>query len=361
MTCMKGLGSFVTEGHRVTVISLSRYHYYSGMGPGLLAGTYRSQETRFHIKKMVEERGGYFVQGAVIRVDPGGRTLFLDSGEQIKYDAVSFNTGSSVPVERVAIDRGANVFTVKPIENLVKAQGLILDLIKTGDPRILVAGGGPAGVEIAGNVWRLVQDNGARPRITLLAGTKLLSGFPRRVPQLVRGSFKTRGIEVVEGSRVGRVEAGRAVLEDNREFAHDVVFLALGVRPSGLFRDSGLPTGEDGGLLVNTYLQSTAHPEIFGGGDCISLQGRPLAKVGVFAVRENPILYHNLMAVLEGGQLKAFDPGGIYLLIYNLGDGKGIFQRRNWVFDGGVAFRLKDHIDRKFMRRFQVSGELEET
>jgi len=59
-----------------------------------------------------------------------------------------------------------------------------------------------------------------------------------------------------------------------------VAFIATGVRPASLFRDSGLATGEEGGILVNSYLQSVAYPEIFGGGDCISLEGHPLAKVG---------------------------------------------------------------------------------
>ena len=70
MTCMKGLGSFVTGGHRVTVISPSRYHYYSGMGPGMLSGVYGPQEIRFNVKKLTETRGGEFIEDKVVSVDP---------------------------------------------------------------------------------------------------------------------------------------------------------------------------------------------------------------------------------------------------------------------------------------------------
>ncbi len=75
--------------------------------------------------------------------------------------------------------------------------------------------------------------------------------------------------------------------------------------------------------MVNRFLQSTTHPEIFGGGDCIYFQKSPMDKVGVYAVRENPVLFHNLLAGMEGGNLQPFDPGGNYLLIFNLGDGEG--------------------------------------
>ena len=51
---------------------------------------------------------------------------------------------------------------------------------------------------------------------------------------------------------------------------------------------------------------------------------------------------------------------GTYLLIYNLGNEAGIFYRGKWVLNGRWIFVLKDHIDRKFMRKFQVSGETSE-
>jgi NADH dehydrogenase FAD-containing subunit len=121
-----------------------------------------------------------------------------------------------------------------------------------------------------------------------------------------------------------------------------------------------LPTGSDGGLLVNAYLQSVAHPEIFGGGDCISFEPQPLDKVGVYAVRQNPVLYANLLAALEDRTMQAFQPQDTYLLIYNLGNETGIFYRGKWVLKGRLIFWLKDTIDRKFTRKFQVSGETSE-
>lgn len=356
MTTMVNGDAFVRKGHRITLISASPFHYYSGMGPGMLGGTYRPEGIRFHVSKMIEDRGGAFVEGRVVKIDPQGRTLSLVSGDEITYDVVSFNTGSDVPLDEVlGVDE--TMFPVKPIVSLLQARQAVLKRIRTETPQVLVVGGGPAGLEITGNVWRLVKDQGGQAGITLLAGRTFLPCVPDKVRRLAAGSLSARGIEVVQGSRVKRFEGGRAVLEDGRSHPFDLVFLALGVRPSPLFRDSGLPVGDDGGLLVNSRLQSVGHPEIFGGGDCISLKDETLAKVGVYAVRQNPILYHNLMAALEGEELTSFDPGGVYLLVFNLGNGRGIYWRGSRVWDGRLAFRLKDYIDRKFMRKFQVSGE----
>jgi NADH dehydrogenase FAD-containing subunit len=113
-------------------------------------------------------------------------------------------------------------------------------------------------------------------------------------------------------------------------------------------------------LLVNSFLQSTVYPEIFGGGDCIALEGNPLAKVGVYAVRQNPVLFHNLMAYLEGDRLRKFNPGGAYMLIMNMGNGTGILWKKSLVINSRISFLLKDFVDRKFMKKFQVSGERDE-
>ncbi|MCI5191495.1 MAG: pyridine nucleotide-disulfide oxidoreductase, partial [Candidatus Electrothrix sp. AS4_5] len=109
-----------------------------------------------------------------------------------------------------------------------------------------------------------------------------------------------------------------------------------------------------GGMLVNRYLHSTQYKNIFGGGDCIDFQDRPLDKVGVYAVRQNPLLKHNLMASLTGERLRAFEPGGKYLLIFNLGDNTGILSKWSVVVGGRLAFFVKDWIDRRFMRTFQA-------
>jgi NADH dehydrogenase FAD-containing subunit len=206
----------------------------------------------------------------------------------------------------------------------------------------------------------LVKDHFGKAKLTIIGGRRVLGGFRDKIRNLALSSFSKRGIEIIEGHHLKEVEDTRIVLSDGRILPFNFAFLALGVKPSSLFADSGLPTGGDGGLLVNRYLQCVVHPEILGGGDCISLAGNPLAKVGVYAVRQNPILYHNLLAALEGRELRVFTPQKEFMLILNMGNGQGILWKKNFVYEGRLAFMLKDYIDRKFMKRFQVSGERQE-
>jgi NADH dehydrogenase FAD-containing subunit len=49
------------KGYRVTVVQPSPWHYYSGMGPGMLGGSYQPEEIRFATRRQVEAGGGKFV------------------------------------------------------------------------------------------------------------------------------------------------------------------------------------------------------------------------------------------------------------------------------------------------------------
>jgi NADH dehydrogenase FAD-containing subunit len=359
MTLLLRLGYFIEKGYRVTVISPEPYHYYSGMGPGLLSGIYQPRQTRFHIRSMATERGADFINDRAVRIDPGKRSIILVSGDAVGYDVASFNTGSTIPME-VCPAPSDRIIPVKPIGNLWRARREILGELEQRELKITVIGGGAAGVEIAANAWRLAKSGRHGAEITLIGGERILGRYPDKVRALALRSLEKRGVRVLEGTRAVTVEEGRALLSDGSLLTHDYAFMAAGVRPSSLFRDSGLPTGEDGGLLVDSFLRSAAQPKIFGGGDCISLAESPLAKVGVYAVRQNPVLLHNLMTALNHGELEPFRPGGPYLLIMNMGDGTGIMWKKDMVREGRSAFLLKDYIDRRFMRKFQVSGERDE-
>ena len=357
LTILKNLQEFKDADHDVTVVSSSSLHYYSGMGPGMLSGIYRPEEIRFNVEKMSQDRGATFIEDKVIKINAPDKTIDLQSGHTLSYDAISINTGSYVPV---AVSDAANgmIVTVKPIENLLNAKRQIAALLKEKELTLTVVGGGPTGVEVAGNLDRLVDEKAGRCRITLVAGSRLLQDFKAGVRRRVMRSLLRRKVEVIEDTRMSAIGDRFVTLTDGRKIESDMVFMAVGVRPSSLFADSGLTIGPDGGMLVNKYLQAVSYPEIFGGGDCISFEPKPLAKVGVYAVRQNPILFNNLQCFLKGAPLEPFIPQKAVLLAFNMGDGTAVVQWHSLVWGGRLGFALKNYIDKTFMKNFQVSGEL---
>ncbi|MFP4283165.1 MAG: FAD-dependent oxidoreductase [Opitutales bacterium] len=347
------LGPFLRRGCGVTLIAPDGF-WYSGMGPGVLSETYQSQDSFVDTASLVQRQGGESVCDVVRRIHFADRRVELGSGRSIPYDLLSVNVGSGVPVDAVegAAEHG---WTVKPIENLSRLRDAVrARAARGGCIRLVAAGGGAAGCEVVINLWHLVHRLGATAEMTLVVpGGGLLKAEGSAAGRRVRREMDRLGIEVRDG-RVTAADARGVVLEDGDALAADFCVIATGVRPPTLFRESGLPVGGDGALLVNHQLQSVRAPEIFGAGDCITFGQAPPPRVGVYAVRESKVLRHNLLATLDGHRLSAFTPGKPYLLILNLGDGRGLLLWKGRAWGGGRwTFRLKHLLDRRFVERFR--------
>ena len=125
-----------------------------------------------------------------------------------------------------------------------------------------------------------------------------------------------------------------------------------------IFSESGLATDERGFLLVRSTLQSEQHDNLLATGDCATLIDHPdTPKAGVYAVRQGPFIADNLRAWLSGEPLRPYTPQGDFLMLLNTGDGSALGAKWGWSFGGGWVMRLKDRIDRRFMRRFQLGAE----
>lgn len=334
------------RGIAVTLVTPDRFHYYSGMGPGMLGGRYRPEEARIDVQGLAERGGVRCIVAPASGLDPAARLLLLADGTTFSYDILSLNIGSVVADHPLP---SARIIPVKPIANLEAARERLLALASSAPPRVLVVGGGAAGVEIAGNVRRLLGDRG---KVTLVASSPVLHQFPQRARELVLKAFAGSGIETAEGVRVEGWTDGEAGLSDGRRVAWDLALLATGVKPPPLLRKWGLQLAPDGSLLVDRFLRSTGSPAVFGGGDCITFSEQSLARVGVHAVRQGPILFRNFEAHFAGKPLLPFKPQRSFLQLLNLGDGTALLVRNGIVWRGRLALHLKDCIDRRFVESF---------
>lgn len=362
LTILTHISEFIAAGCRVTVINDSPYHYYSGMGPGALGGIYKPEEIRFNVKKLSESHGARFISGIITSIQPEENKITLNDLSSLNYDIISFNTGSEIDPGNLSPNE-ENIFTVKPIANLITARSRILEALKQGPVNVAVAGGGAAGCEIAGNLRNLQcqNKNSAPLNIRLLTRGLILSHFAPNVRRKTLRHFYKNRITCDEHRSIQDYRQKILTLDNQSEWPCDFLFIATGVRPHTLFAPISPGEIHPNGLAVNAFLQSPQHPNIFGGGDCIRFLPRPLAKAGVHAVRQNPILLHNLRAALCNQPLIPYLPQKSFLLILNLGAGKALFIRNSISCYGWLALKIKDHIDRKFMDMFQLCDETKES
>lgn len=338
-------GELVNAGYEVVLVNPKRSHPYSGMGPGLLSGVYSAANVYLPAAALIEKSGGTFVLDSITGLDPEQRLLYLEEGEPLSYDAVSFNLGSE---PRGAGPTDERLFPVKPISSLGDARRAIEKRSTTHRTiRVAVIGGGPGGVELSANSSHLMHSLGVTGReVHLYTGDHPLAGVNPEREQYVEWALRTAGVNIYKGRRA-----------DPGDLDADFVFMAWGIRPPEVMENLGLPLAEDGGILIDEYLRSIERNNVFAVGDCATMSGAPLDRVGVFAVRMQPVLLENLRRAVEGGdparELHRFTGTHKYLAGFNLGFGRGMLYRGKLTIKGRKAFALKDHIDRGFMKRYQ--------
>nr|MBA3659741.1 FAD-dependent oxidoreductase [Gemmatimonadales bacterium] len=291
----------------------------------------------------------------VTAIQPSEGRVRLEDGELLAYDVLSLAIGASVTAPRVS--GGTLAIPLKPIDHTVRLVPELERLVRErGTPAIVVAGAGAAGVETALNIR-------ARLRLAHCAGGRVtvVGGFARLLPERSASAGRLAAQVLAEQSvatkldvEVGRVDRGRVRLSDGRGLPADLIVWATGAEAPALLGESGLATDRDGFALVDDTLRSVSHPNVFVSGDAAGLRHHPaLPKAGVFSVREGPVLWRNLAVSLGApGKLRPYRPQHRFLALLNTGDGRGILSYGAVAIRGRWVLRLKDRIDRRFMRRF---------
>jgi NADH dehydrogenase FAD-containing subunit len=222
--------------------------------------------------------------------------------------------------------------------------------------RGVVVGGGAAGVELAFALHARCLARKVSARIELLeGGDALLPSFPEKARTVVAREFEARGIAWQTGALVRGVQGGACFCEDaSRSHPFDVLLWATGATGHAFLKQSDLPTDNDGFVSTRATLQVTGHDDLFASGDCAHLVATPwVPKSGVYAVRQGPLLHRNLVARLSGRRLTQFRPQSDALALLNMADGRALAAKGSMTRASHTMMRLKDAIDRRFMRRYQ--------
>lgn len=340
----------------VTVVSLEARHFYSGMTPGYLAGRYSFEDITSNVPGIAERAGAECIIGGMTRLDPGNRTVTLVDGRALRYDLVSLNIGSLL----VGADgpEAALALRIKPLHHAARLKQALEALARGHEPgpaRIVVIGAGSGGVEVACAAAAVMDRAGRGREVTLVdGGDGVPAGYDTRFQRRTGRALDQLGIHRRLAVRARFVEERGVRLEDGTVVASDLTIWLTGPQGAPVLAESGLPTDPRGFLWTDGCLRSIADPRLFAVGDCGTPRAHPtLAKSGVYAVREAPILWHNLLATARGRPLTAFAPQWDFLSILNTSDGRALLRYKGLISWSRWAWRLKDRIDRGFMQKYQ--------
>ena len=163
---------------------------------------------------------------------------------------------------------------------------------------IVVVGGGPTGVELAGAFAELTRTvlnrdfrriDPSKARILLIEGSPLiLSHLPPDLSASAQRQLEALGVEVRNNIHVKDIRAGEVELANGEIIRAGNILWAAGVAASPLTRKLGVELDKAGRIKVNSDLSLPGHPEIFAIGDLalvLGENGKPVPGVSPAAMQ----------------------------------------------------------------------------
>lgn len=346
------------DGVRLICVSLFPRATYSGMLPGTLGWQFSSDEMRIDLEALAEEAGAELILASASGLDLDAGELLFDDHDPVPFDAISIGVGS-MPIDwqtHCCIDQFVPIKPMQTFQSRLEQrlpQRTETPGAKT--PRIAIVGGGVASVEIA---LCLQQQLARRNRLPceidiFTTSERIADGMSPRSVRKIQRLLKRRAIGVFASRRVTEVRDHEIITNDSHSHSTDVVIWATGASPPPAIDSFQLQSDERGFIATSPTLQSLSDPRVFAVGDCGTILESPSPKAGVYAVRQCPVLWHNLGAFLRGESMRQFSPQRDFLKLLNTGDGKALLEYRFLSIHAAWCWRLKTWIDKRFVAAFR--------
>lgn len=280
----------------------------------------------------------------------------VDGKEKVDFHALVIATGASTPSPLMGFNKDAE-FLREKWEQFRK--GL------EGAKSIVIAGGGPAGIETAGELGEFLNGRGIKsgktPKVLITvvtAGDQILPLLSAAVAKKAEGLLADVGVTIVKSMRVTSVSpegagsedvasAAKVTLADGKILEADLYIPAVGMTYNTGFVSKSLLTAE-GRVNVNssTLRVDAAGPRIYAVGD-VSSAARP-AVHHIFAAI--PVVCANLKRDLllesgkgesEVGKERTFVEDKRATQMVPIGKGKGVGMAMGWSLPSLMVWAVK--------------------
>jgi NADH dehydrogenase len=320
----------VNSGYQIVLIDKNNYHQFQPLFYQVASAGIEPSSILFPLRKIFQKQKDVYVRVAeVYSVDPNKKEL-QTSLDTVWYDYLVISSGVN-----------SNFFGMKnmeeyaiPMKSASEAMALRNRLLQSFEKavtlrdqnerrallNVIIVGGGPTGVEVAGAIaemkkFVLPKDypdlNFDAMQISLIEGSpSLLGGMSKHASEKALFFLQRLGIKVMLNSQVTDFDGNTLSFRDGTLIETKTVIWAAGISgviPSGFSEDI---IGRGNRLLVDQYNRIKGFEDIYAIGDVCMMptqdykNGHP--QVAQVAIQQGRNLAMNLLSMKRNGSLQPF-------------------------------------------------------
>ncbi|MCL6597153.1 MAG: NAD(P)/FAD-dependent oxidoreductase [Alicyclobacillus macrosporangiidus] len=313
------------EAARITVVNRVPYHQLITELHLPAAGAVSDSHVRLPLDKLLAGKNIDLWIGEVTAIRPDDHAVDLAGGQTLQYDFLVVALGSETEYFGIP-GLKEHSFTLKSVEDANRIRDHVQRCLETyrqtkdrSYATFVVGGGGLTGIELVGELadalpgmcQQLGIDRSDVRLYCVEAMPTILPGFPEDLVARARQSLEARGVTFLTGQPVVQMDPDVVHLKNGDKIETKTMVWTGGVRGHSIVASSGIEVERRGRALINEYLQSTSHPDIFVVGDSavwMGPDGRPFPPTAQLAGQMGAHVGQQLYALVKGGTLESFQP-----------------------------------------------------
>lgn len=292
----------------ITLIDSHNFHTFLPLLYQVASAGLTAESIAHPARAAIRGKNAKFILDTVIDFEFEQNRVLLTSGQRLDYDQLLIAAGSVTADFGV---KGVSEFTLgmKSIDEALVIRSKVMRALENAAREgqqpvpIVIVGGGPTGVELAGALAELSRvlhkdfpELGPAPlRVTLVeAAEYLLSMFPKSLSEIARRDLKRRGVTVLTNAQVAEVTKQDVALKGGRLLDSELTIWTAGVKGSPLSnlitKRMDLQSRRDERVIVDEQLRPAAEkfPNVFVIGDMaayLTEDEKPLPMVAPVAMQ----------------------------------------------------------------------------
>jgi NADH:ubiquinone reductase (H+-translocating) len=295
------------SGCQVTLVDRQNHHLFQPLLYQVATAGLSAPEIAQPIRSILRDHANVRVlMDEVVNIDPAGKVVECKM-HRLEYDTLVVALGA-----RSAYfgnnHWAQHTLGLKTLSEAVKIRTRALEAFEEAesieDPArraalmtLVVIGGGPTGVEMAGAFAELTRvvlkrdfrsiDPSKAHVILIEGGDRVLGGMDPGLSEKARQTLVKMGVDVRVSTRVTDIQAEKVIIGTTEIPAHTIVW-AAGVSASAITASLGAPMDRGGRVQVLPDLSVPGRPEIFCLGDLVSVMGpdgKPVPGVAPAAIQ----------------------------------------------------------------------------
>lgn len=336
---------------RVTLVDRNPYQLFSPLLYQVATASLPEDDIAFPVRTAYREV--QFIRAEVTNIDVSGKQITLSGGKTITYDDLVLAVGSEgttfgIPGVAEHTFQMKSVYDARNIRtSLLRNYESVEDgILPIESLNVVIVGGGPTGVELAGAVRELqgeikreFEHLAPKATVTLLeAGPRLLPSFQPSSSEHARKALAKMGVDVRLNAAVVEATPSSLRLKDGTELVAGTRIWAAGVVAPPRWKSLG-DTERGNRLKVNSHLQLNDSTWVIG--DTASFagaDGKALPMIAPVAIQQGRHVARQMIRRERGEQFKAFtyrDKGQMA----TIGRRKAVVEVRPWLrFNGTLAW-----------------------